>query len=113
MISPLRPTTATDTFQPLALQSAMAVEAMVMAASAEMSLRESICAEAGTAIAQVRPASARREKYADIIQSSQIKPLCSMAAGVKVYRAAGDLVPAPRNSKRKPPSGVADGGWQP
>ncbi len=45
--SPVRPTTATDTGQPLALQSAIAVVAMTTAASTERSLRASVCAEAG------------------------------------------------------------------
>src|SRR3954454_1586097 len=62
--SPERPTIATDTGQPLALQSAIAVVAMITAASTEMSLRVSVCAEAGaadaTARAQARPANAIR-----------------------------------------------------
>src|SRR5258707_12731644 len=62
--SPARPTTATDTGQPLALQSAIAVVAMITAASTEMSLRVSVCADAGAAIAQdneqARAASATR-----------------------------------------------------
>ena len=71
IISPLRPTTATDTFQPLALQSAMAVEAMVMAASAEMSLRASVWAEAGRAIAQARAGERKAREIRRHIQSSQ------------------------------------------
>jgi hypothetical protein len=44
----------------------MAVEAMIIAASAEISLFVMICADAGMASAQAVIASATRDKYADI-----------------------------------------------
>ena len=63
MISPTRPTTTAETLYPFALQSAMAVVAIVMAISAEMSLLVSVCASAGVVSAQVTAASAMRHGY--------------------------------------------------
>jgi hypothetical protein len=58
MTSPTRPTTVAETLYPLALQSAIAVVAMVTAASAEMSLLAMVCENPGAVKAQATAAAA-------------------------------------------------------
>jgi hypothetical protein len=66
----LRPTTATDTLKPFALQAAMVSWAIVSAMAADRSLRASSCALAGATNVQARPIPARRYNATDIVQSS-------------------------------------------